>query len=236
VYGVRYSIQRKVVNHEMATPGLKPESRPPLSRERVLRTAITLADEGGIESLTMRKLAQRLGVEAMSLYHYVAKKDDILDGIMDIVVGEIDLPAKGSDWKAAIRQIAISAHEVLSRHPWAASLMFSTGDSPARLRYMESILATFREAGFSPDLTHHAYHALDSHIIGFTLWVVSFSFDPDDLPELASNFLRELPLDKYPYLAEHIEQHMEPGPEDGGEFAFGLDLLLDGLERLRDTG
>jgi AcrR family transcriptional regulator len=221
----------------MAPASVKPEPRPALSRERVLRTAITLADEGGIESLTMRKLAQRLGVEAMSLYHYVTKKDDILDGIMDIVVAEIDLPAEDSDWKAAIRQIAISAHEVLSRHPWAASLMFSTAANPARLRYMESILATFRKGGFSPDLTHHAYHALDSHIIGFTLWVVSFSFDTDDLPELASTFLRELALDEYPYLAEHIEQHMaEPGAEDEGEFAFGLDLLLDGLERLRDTG
>jgi AcrR family transcriptional regulator len=212
-----------------------PEPRTPLSKERVFKTAIALADEGGIEALTMRKLAQKLGVEAMSLYHYVAKKDDILDGIVDLVVKEIDLPPKDADWKAAIRQSAISAHKALSRHPWAAGLMFSTGDSPARLRYTEAILATFRKGGFSADLTHHAYHALDSHIIGFTLWVVSIPFATEDLPELASSFLREFPADEYPYLAEHIEQHLEePGDEDEGEFEFGLDLILDGLERLRD--
>jgi AcrR family transcriptional regulator len=185
----------------------------------------------------MRKLAQELGVEAMSLYHYVAKKDDILDGIVGMVVGEIDLPSKEADWKAAIRLSAISAHEVLSRHPWACSLMLSsTAVLPARLRYMESLLATLRERGFSPELTHHAYHALDSHITGFTLWAASFQFDAEDLAELAATFLRELPADEYPHLAEHVEQHLvEASHEDEGEFAFGLDLILDGLERLRDT-
>ncbi len=216
-------------------PKITTKPRTPLSRERVLRTALTLADESGIESLTMRKLAQQLGVEAMSLYHYVAKKDDILDGIVDLVIQEIDLPAKSVDWKPAVRQIAISAYEALSRHPWAAGLMFSTGESPARLRYMEALLGTFREAGFSPELTHHAYHALDSHIIGFTLWVVSFSFEAEDLPELASNFLEQLTADEYPYVVEHVQQHLAEPSEDEGEFEFGLDLILDGLERLRDT-
>ena len=210
-----------------------PEPRLPLSRERVLRAAIALADAGGIEALTMRKLAQELGVEAMSLYHHVAKKEDILDGIVDLVLQEIESPARGTDWKSALRRSAISAHDVLVRHPWACHLMTSTGVSPARLGYMESVLATLREGGFSADLTHHAYHALDSHITGFTLWQVGF---PDNLPELAATFLRELRLEEYPYLAEHAEQHlMESSHEGEGEFAFGLDLILDGLERLRDT-
>jgi AcrR family transcriptional regulator len=213
-----------------------PDPRTPLSKERVLRAAIDLADEGGIESLTMRKLAQKLGVEAMSLYHYVAKKDDILDGIVDLVITEIPVPPKEDDWKAAIREIAISAHEVLVRHPWACSLMWTTSISPARLRYMESILGTLRESGFSPDLTHHAYHALDSHITGFTLWQVNIPFKSEEIAELGATFLRELPTDVYPYVAEHTEQHlMPPDPEEKSEFEFGLDLILDGLERLRDT-
>ena len=184
----------------------------------------------------MRKLAEELGVKAMSLYNHVANKDDLLNGMVDLVVEEFELPAKDAGWKAAIRQSAISARDALSRHPWAAGLMFSTGGTATRLRFSESILATFREAGFSPDLTHHAYHALDSHIIGFTLWVASFSFDPEDLPELATNFLQEVSVGDYPYLVEHIKQHMEPDDEDASEFEFGLDLILDGLERLREAG
>jgi AcrR family transcriptional regulator len=208
-----------------------------LSKERVLRAAIVFADEGGIESLSMRKLAQALGVEAMSLYHYVAKKDDILDGIVDIVLMEIDMPSREADWKPAIRQSAISAHEVLLRHPWACSLILTMSRiSPARLRYMESLLATLREAGFSPDLTYHAYHALDSHIMGFTLWEANFPADSEDLAALAAPFLREFPADEYPHLAEHIEQHLsESGHDDEGEFEFVLDLILDGLERVRGT-
>ena len=212
-------------------------SRAPLSRERVLRAAIDLADEAGIESLSMRKLGQALGVEAMSLYNHVANKDDILNGMVDIVVSEFELPSPGTDWKAAIRGIAISAHDVLVRHPWAASLMLSsTGASPARWRYMNTILGCLREAGLSADLTDHAYHALDSHITGFTLWQVQIQIDPEKLPDMAATFLRELPGDEYPYLVEHVYQHLkEPSPEDEGAFAFGLDLILDGLERIRDA-
>ena len=217
-----------------ADPGAAP--RVPLSRERVLRAAINLADHGGIKALTMRKLAQELAVEAMSLYYYVANKDDLLDGIVDFVVREMELPADGGDWKAAIRKSAISTHEVLLRHPWACSLMLSsTGVSPARLRWMDSILRCLREAGFSAELTHHAYHALDSHITGFTLWVLSFPFDSKELANIGATFLRELPVDEYPYLAEHIEWHLTESSDDNeGEFAFGLDLILDGLERMRD--
>ncbi len=210
--------------------------RVPLSRDRVLRAAIALADAGGIESLSMRKLAQALGVEAMSLYYYVAKKDDLLDGIVDLVVSEFELPADGADWKAAIRKSAISAHEVLLRHRWACSLMMSSpGVSPARIRYMESLLRCLRQGGFSAELTCHAYHALDSHIVGFTLWELTFPADSQELADIAASFLRELPVDEYPYLAEHIEQHLTgSSPDEEGEFEFGLDLILDGLERLRD--
>ncbi|MGH2382686.1 MAG: TetR/AcrR family transcriptional regulator C-terminal domain-containing protein [Candidatus Limnocylindria bacterium] len=212
--------------------------RVPLSRERVLRAAIGLADEAGIESLTMRRLAQELGVEAMSLYHHVAKKDDILNGIVDIVIGEFELPSPGADWKAALRTTAISAHEILVRHPWAASLVLSaSGVSPARLRYMDAILGTLRAAGFSADMTDHAYHALESHIMGFTLWEVGMNLGSDeDLKAMASAFLQTLPRDELPHLVEHVEQHLKPPrSDDQGEFAFGLDLVLDGLERMRGS-
>ncbi len=214
------------------------EPRVPLSRDRVLRAAIRLADEGGFESLTMRKLGEELGVQAMSLYNHVANKDDIRDGIVEIVASEMEVPSNGADWKAAIRQSAISAHDVLLRHRWACSLMMATPRmSPARLRWMELLLGTLREAGFSPDLTHHAYHALDSHITGFTLWQVNFPFDTrEELLDLAEDFLREIPADQYPYVIEHAEQHLaKPGPDEPSEFEFGLDLILDGLERIRDA-
>jgi AcrR family transcriptional regulator len=210
------------------------ESRPPLSRDRVLRAAIGLADAAGIEALSMRRLGQELGVEAMSLYNHVANKDDILNAIVDMVVGEFELPSAGTEWRAALRSTAISAHDVLVRHPWAASLMLSAGDNPARFRYMNAILGTLREAGFSATMTDHAYHALDSHIIGFTLWQVQIVPDPDELPALAAGFLERMPADEYPYLIEHVHQHLaERDPDDEGSFAFGLDLLLDGLERIR---
>jgi hypothetical protein len=167
----------------------------------------------------------------------VANKDDIFDGIVDIVVGEFELPAPEDHRKAAIRKAAISAHDVLVRHPWAASAMLSaTGAVPARWRYMDALLGCLREAGFSADMTDHAYHALDSHITGFTLWQVQIQIDPEKLPALAATFLRELPVDVYPYLVEHVHQHLkERSPDDESEFAFGLDLILDGLERVRAT-
>ncbi len=214
------------------------EPRVALSRERVLEAAIALADEGGIGSLTMRKLAQELGVEAMTLYYYVAKKDDILNGIVDIVTGEIELASPGGDWKSELRRMAISAYEVLVRHPWAAGLVLSSsGVSPPRLRYMESILGTLRTAGFSAEMTDHGYHALESHIMGFALWEVGMDLGSrEDLARKATDFLGALKREELPNLAEHVEQHLKPRrPDDEGEFAFGLDLLLDGLERLRGS-
>ena len=203
----------------------------------MLRAALALADDGGIESLSMRKLGQQLGVEAMSLYNHVANKDDIEDGIVEIVLGEIEVPSDGADWKAALRQTAISSHEVFVQHRWACSLLMRRARvSPARMRWMEAVLRTLREAGFSADMTHHAYHALDSHITGFTLWQVSMPFETkEELVDLAEGFLREIPADEYPYVIEHAHQHLEPASPDGAtEFEFGLELILDGLERLRD--
>ncbi len=223
----------------MATqPDPRAEARIPLSRERVLRAAIALADGGGIESLSMRKLGQELGVEAMSLYNHVANKDDIEDGIVEIVLGEIEVPSDGADWKTALRQTAISSHEVFVQHRWACSLLMRRPRvSPTRMHWMEAVLRTLREAGFSADMTHHAYHALDSHITGFTLWQVSMPFETkEELVDLAEDFLREIPADEYPYVIEHAEQHIAPASPDGKtEFEFGLELILDGLERLRDT-
>jgi AcrR family transcriptional regulator len=210
--------------------------RIPLSRERVLRSAIRIADENGLEALTMRKLGQELGVQAMSLYNHVANKDDLHQGIVDIVMSEIEVPS-GDDWKEALRRSAISAYETFVRHPWACSLHMATPRiNDARMLWMEGVLRTLREAGFSANMTHHAYHALDSHITGFTLWLVSMPFDSrEELVDMAATFIPQIPADKYPYVIEHANEHLEqPDPDEPSEFEFGLDLILDGLERLRD--
>ena len=184
----------------MATqPEPQSEQRLPLSRERVLHAALALADEAGIASLSMRRLGQALGVEAMSLYNHVANKDDLLDGIVELVASEIELPSDAVDWKEGLRQTAISSHEVFLRHRWACSLMMRPRASPARMRWMEAVLRTLRQAGFSADMTHHAYHALDSHITGFTLWLVSMPFaSKEELVDMAEGFLREIPPRRVP--------------------------------------
>lgn len=209
-------------------------NRGPLTRDRVLEAAIELADTDGIDALSMRRLGQALGVEAMSLYHHVANKEAILDGIVDLVVGQFRLPNQSGPWKSEIRGTAISAHDILVRHPWAASLMLTpTRMSTARLQYMEGILATLRNGGFSPEGAHHGYHALDSHISGFTLWQVHFQIEPGQMEELVAAFFAQAKAGEYRYLMEHAEVHQrDVDPEDEGEFAFGLDLILDGLERL----
>jgi AcrR family transcriptional regulator len=214
------------------------EPRTPLTRGRVLQAALRLADSSGIEALSMRRLGQELGVEAMSLYNHVANKDDIRAGIVELVLQEVEVPADETDWKAAIRQTALSSHDVFLRHPWACSLMMRVDrPMPPRMRWMDSVLRLLREAGFSADLTHHAYHALDSHITGFTLWQVSLPFETrEELVGMAEDFLRSFPVDDYPYVVEHIHQHLtESGAGERSAFEFGLDLILDGLERARDT-
>jgi AcrR family transcriptional regulator len=206
----------------------------PLNRERVLRAAISFADQNGIESLSMRKLGQELGVEAMSLYKHVANKDDMLDGMIDVVFGEIDLPSDGVHWKTAMRQRAISAREVLSRHPWAIGLTESRmKPGPANLRHHDSVIGCFREAGFSIEMAIHAYSALDSYIYGFALQERSLPFDsPSEVGEAAENMLRQFPADEYPYLGETIvDAIMKSGWKYADEFEFGLDLILDGLEQ-----
>ena len=220
-------------------PQPEPNATPriPLTRERVLQAAIALCDEGGIESLSMRKLGQELGVEAMSLYNHVANKDDILDGIVDEVVSEIEVPPIGDDWKAALRQRANSARAVLSRHPWATGLIESrTNPGPATLRYYDSVIGSLREAGFSIEMAAHAFSALDSYIYGFALQEVSLPFETsEEASDVAEILLERLPADEYPHLTEMTTEHaMKPDYDYANEFGFGLELILDGLERIRD--
>jgi AcrR family transcriptional regulator len=211
-------------------------ARTPLNRERVLRAAIELVDAGGIEALSMRRLAKELAVEPMSLYNHVANKDAILDGIVDVVAGEIELPAGGADWKAAMRRNAISARNTLVRHRWASALWLTRGgDGPARLRHTDWVLRTFREAGFSKDVTYHALHIMDSYVQGFALLQLSFPYRGAELAGMASTFMQQVAADEYPYMVEHIVQHLEPRPGGEGGFELGLDLILDGLDRMRDT-
>jgi AcrR family transcriptional regulator len=213
------------------------EPRLPLSRERILRAALELADEGGIESLTMRKLGQALGFEAMSLYHHVADKDDVLDGVLDLVLAESEPPSPTGDWDDAIRASAISVHDALRRHPWSCPLLMSPGRiRPARLRYMDLLLGRLREAGFSPETTYHAYHVLDGHIFGFSLWEASHTYSAEEASNFAATFAQTITADAYPYLHEHAQQHFSEGTHrEVSAFEFGLDLIVDGLKKIRDT-
>ncbi|MBW4621492.1 MAG: TetR/AcrR family transcriptional regulator C-terminal domain-containing protein [Cyanosarcina radialis HA8281-LM2] len=206
----------------------------PLSRERVLRAALRLADEGGIESLSMRKLAEDLGVKAMSLYNHVVNKDDLLDGIVEMVVSEIEVPDLSIDWKTAMRRRAISAHDVLLHHPWATmALMSRVNVGPAMLRYVDATLGCLREAGFSFEMADWAWNAIDSHIYGFTLQELNFPFEATEYSEAAKTGLSLIPADKYPYLNQLTHQVME-GRYDGlHDFEFGLELILNGLDRWR---
>jgi AcrR family transcriptional regulator len=210
--------------------------RTPLSTERVLQAAVKLADREGVGSLTMRRLAKQLGVEAMSLYHHVPGKQALLDGMVDLVFGEIELPADDGDWKAAMRRRAVSAREVLGRHPWAIALMESRRTpGPANLRHHDAVLGCLRRAGFPVALTAHAYSILDAYIYGFALQEASLPFDtPEETAELASEMMEAFPAaDAYPHLTELAVEHvLQPGYDYGDEYDFGLELILDGLERL----
>ena len=212
----------------------EPEPRLPLSRDRILRAALELVDDGGIDSLTMRKLGQALGFEAMSLYNHVANKDDVIDGILDLVLAQGELPSPSGNWDRAVRASAVSVHAALRRHPWASAVVMAPGRlRPARLRYMDSLLGRIREAGFSAETTYHAYHVLDGHIFGFSLWEASHSYSDADASEMMAAFERTITADEYPYLREHGEQHFAEGPhQDVSAFEFGLDLILDGLKKI----
>ena len=212
-----------------------PEARPPLSRERVLRAALAVADERGIDALTMRELGRRLGVEAMSLYNHVANKDDVLDGMLDLVIGEIDLPTGDVGWREAMRRRAVSAREVFARHPWAGALNDARESSgPGRMQYFEWVLGTLRRAGFSVELALHAFSAIDSYIYGFGRQQLNMSAGDGDPQEMAEAFLSAIPADEFPHLREVITEHaLTVGYDEAADFEFGLGLILDGLERAR---
>jgi AcrR family transcriptional regulator len=218
----------------MTATGHAAAARAPLSRDQVLRAAVALADEGGIGALSMRKLGQVLGVEAMTLYNHVASKGDLLDGMVDVVFGEIGLPPADGGWKPAMRQRAIAVRAVLSRHRWAIGLMESRrSPGPATLRHHDAVLGCLREAGFSVELTAHAYSLLDSYIYGFALQETSLPFGtPEETAQVTREIADQMPAGEYPYLAEMATAHvLQPGYQYGSEFEVGLDLILDTLER-----
>jgi AcrR family transcriptional regulator len=208
--------------------------REPLSRGQVLRAAVALADQGGIGALSMRKLGQALGVEAMSLYNHVASKGDLLDGMIDVVFSEIGLPDSDEGWKPAMRRRAISAREVLGRHRWAIGLMESRrSPGPATLRHHDAVLGCLRAAGFSVEMTAHAYSLLDSYIYGFALQEASLPFGTaEETAQVAQEIAGQLPAGQYPHLAELATGHvLQPGYRYGDEFEIGLDLILAALQR-----
>ncbi|RVX46771.1 TetR family transcriptional regulator [Nonomuraea polychroma] len=214
-------------------------SRPsqPLSRGLVLEAAIRVADRGGVEAITMRRVAQELGVEAMSLYHHVPNKDAILDGVVDMVFAAIKLPrVECDDWRDAIRARASSARAVLSQHSWALGLMDSRHNpGPATLRHHDAVLGVLREAGFTLPMAAHAVSLIDSYIAGFVLQEANLPVTtPDDVEEVAGSILEHLPADELPYLTEMIVDHaLRPGYDHTSEFGYGLDLILDALEARR---
>jgi AcrR family transcriptional regulator len=211
--------------------------REPLSRDRVVRAAVALADQRGIGALSMRKLGEALGVEAMSLYNHVAGKDDLLDGMIDLVFGEIDLPDDG-DWRSAMRRRAISAREVLGRHRWAIGLMESRASpGPATLQHHDAVLGCLRAGGFSLEMTAHAYALLDSYIYGFALQEASLPFEtPEETSQVARDIFGQFAAEQYPHLTELTINHvLQPGYSFGHEFEIGLDLILDGLARAAGT-
>ncbi|RBQ16631.1 TetR/AcrR family transcriptional regulator [Spongiactinospora rosea] len=211
--------------------------RRPLSTARVLEAAIRVADRGGAEAITMRRVAQELGVEAMSLYHHVPNKDAILDGAIDMVFAAIELPGTDrADWRDAIRVRAHSARAVLSRHSWALGLMDSRRDpGPATLRHHDAVLGVLRKAGFTLPMAAHAVSLIDSYIGGFVLQEANLPIaTPEDVEEVAGGILAHMPADDLPYLTEMIVDHaLRPGYDHTGEFAYGLDLILDALEARR---
>jgi AcrR family transcriptional regulator len=206
--------------------------RMPLSRDRVLDGALAVADAGGIGSLTIRSLAHELGVKPMSVYHHVANKDEILDGIVDLVFSEIDLPSGDGDWQSQIRRRATSARQVLRRHPWAVALLESrTKPGPATLRHHDAVIGTLRGAGFSVEMTAHALSLLDAYVYGFALQESALPFDgPETVADVAAPIMQRLSSDEYPHFAELATEFiLRPGYDYGDEFEFGLTVILDAL-------
>ena len=210
------------------------EPRTRLNRERVLSVAVAHADAGGLEALTIRKLADELGVAPMALYRHVANKDDLIDGMVDIVFGEIDVPPEGEDWRAAMRRRAISVSEALARHRWAIGLMESRANpGPANLRHHDAVIGSLRSAGFDMERVAAAYSVLDSYIYGYAMTKMNLPFnDTSDIADVAQEMLEPFPAGEYPNLLAFITEYaMKPGYDYGNEFEKGLDIVLDGLER-----
>ena len=209
----------------------KPHS--PLSRDRVLRNAVAFADEHGIDALSMRRLGQELGVEAMSLYNHVKNKDDLLDGMLDLVLAETEPPSHELTWDESVRASAVSVHAALTRHPWAVHLLLGARIRPERLAYMDSLLRELREAGFSPDTAYHAYHVLDGHIFGFSLWEASHRYTPEQIAAMSRLFEDVIKESDYPDLHEHGQRHFAEGQHrEVSAFEYSLDLILDGLRKV----
>jgi AcrR family transcriptional regulator len=208
-------------------------TRTPLSRERILEGAVRVADDGGLASLTIRSLAQSLGVKPMSVYHYVASKDEIIDGIVDLVFGEMDLPVAQGDWRTEMHQRCTSARAVLRRHPWAIPLLQArTSPGPATLRHLDAVIGCLRGAGFSLELTAHAYALIDSYVYGFAMSEASLPINgPETVSEVAESMMLQYLAADYPNLLEFSRGHvLQPGYDFGLEFDYGLDLVLDALE------
>ena len=215
-------------------PNAASRRRTPLTRDRVLHTATRQADEGGLESLSMRKLGQELGVEAMALYHHFANKDDLVDSMVDLVFGEIELPTSGGGWRTAMRQRAIAVRDALLRHRWAIGLMESRRrPGPANLRHHDAVIGSLRAGGFDIAMAAHAYSLLDSYIYGFALTKMNLPFQSTaEVADVAQTMLEPFPMDAYPNLVEFITEHaMKPGYDYADEFGWGLDAVLDALER-----
>ncbi|GGB92177.1 TetR family transcriptional regulator [Cellulomonas carbonis] len=209
-----------------------------LSKRRLVAEAIRIADSEGVEGLSMRRLASALGAGAMSLYHYVSNKEELLDAMIDVVFDEIELPPEDTDWQSAMRRRSVSAREVLARHRWAIGLMESrTSPGPAHLRHREAVTACLRKAGFSVLMATHANWLLDVYVYGFALQDASLPFDTaDEFSDMAEGvYLPQLPADEFPYLNESAAGLVAAGYDPAGEFLFGLDLVLAALEPLRSS-
>ena len=212
----------------------KSAKRKPLTKLMILNASLRLADENGLEQLSMRKVAQSLNVEAMSLYNHIANKNDLLDGMLESVVAKFELPAINQNWQNSMRKAAISAHQILLKHPWAAHQMISKiSVGPARLAWSNATIGCLHEAGFSYEIADHAWNAIDNHIYGFTLQAVNAPVDPQQYANAAEEYLPIISEDEYPYLNAMASLIAEGKHSGINEFEFGLDLILDGLERLK---
>ncbi len=218
-------------------PEMAVERRAPLTRERVLQAAMALADEAGIESLTMRRLGEELGVGPMALYRHVANKEDLVDAMVDVVFGEIGLPPTDTDWKTAMRERAIGVREALFRHRWATGMLESRmNPGPATLQHHDAVIGCLRASGFDIAMAAHAYSLLDSYIYGFAATQKNLPFTPEDVGEMAQSMLQPFAAGAYPHLTEMLTDHiMQPGYDYADEFEYGLDVVIDGLERARDA-